>query len=63
MNVAPLVGGPPIRILLLTDFGRDVKRTIPIATRMATFGDTGTGSRTRAPRPRRMQQKSWARRT
>jgi rhomboid protease GluP len=37
VDIAPLVGGPPIKILLLTDLG-DVKRTIPIDIHQATIG-------------------------
>jgi hypothetical protein len=37
VNVAPLVGGPPIKMLLLTDLG-DVKRTILINIHQATIG-------------------------
>jgi len=38
IHVAPLVGGPPIRILLLTDTG-EVKRTIPIVPRELIVGN------------------------
>jgi len=37
IHIAPLVGGPPIRILLLTDTG-EVKRTIPVVSRELTIG-------------------------
>ena len=37
INIAPLVGGPPIKMLLLTDLG-DVKRTILINIHQATIG-------------------------
>ncbi|HZL24895.1 MAG TPA: rhomboid family intramembrane serine protease [Acidobacteriaceae bacterium] len=37
VDVAPLVGGPPIKMLLLTDLG-DVKRTIWIDMHQATIG-------------------------
>ncbi len=37
VNIAPLVGGPPIKMLMLTDLG-DVKRTILINIHQATIG-------------------------
>ncbi len=41
VDVAPLVGGPPIKMLLLTDLG-DVKRTILIDTHQVTIGSHDT---------------------